>query len=380
MKRRIILGLTGSVASILYLKLVEALQRDFIVDVILTEKSNHFIDIVELIRFVKMKGGQVYTDASEWTWIHGPKGHPESYVAEFSNKWERNDPVLHINLRDNASALVIAPCSANTLAKIANGMSDNLLTSVARAWDVNRLMVIAPAMNTHMWTHRVTAKHLQNYRLFSENNWIINPQEKMLACNTFGMGAMADVDTISSYVKNLLRWAFPIQCPAAEQMGIPIEGHPGAFKAQRKNSTHTGIDIYVDAGEKVVPVEDGKVVAVEPFTGPKDNSPWWLDTDCVLVEGASGVICYGEIKPIVKVGQSVKRAYTVIGTVLRVIPPDRPQHPELQGWKPSMLHMEWYPHGYYKPSDGYGNSFTYLQDPTQLLIDSTGAPDKTFTI
>jgi len=65
--------------------------------------------------------------------------------------------VLHIDLAKWADIFVIAPCSANTLAKLAYGICDNLLTSVARAWDADRPLVIAPAMNTHMWTHPHTA-------------------------------------------------------------------------------------------------------------------------------------------------------------------------------------------------------------------------------
>jgi phosphopantothenoylcysteine decarboxylase len=366
MKRRILLGLTGSVASVLYVKLIEEIQKVAIVDVILTESSKHFIDMSTLCDALENREGFLYTDEDEWIWRRD---------GQFTHKWKKDDKVLHIKLRDQSSALVIAPCSANTLAKLANGLCDNLLTSVARAWDKNRPLIIAPAMNTHMWEHPITQIHLRSMRTFSDNNVCIYPQEKMLACNTKGMGAMANIDIIVENVESMLMWTFPLTDGHTCQ-GIPVDGHPGSFKAKRKNSTHTGVDLYCDVGTPVVPVEDGVVVAVEPFTGPKDNSPWWLDTDCVLVEGASGVICYGEIQPCVSVGQKVKRGDTRIGTVLRVIPPEYPQHPELDGWKPNMLHLEVYPHGYYKPSDGYGNSFTYLQDPTQLLINSVGAPER----
>ncbi len=168
-----------------------------------------------------------------------------------------------------------------------------------------------------------------------------------------------------------MKWVFPL---IGKNYGIPVGNHPGAFNAKRKNSMHTGVDLYCDVGTLVVPVEDGIVVAVEPFTGPKDNSPWWLDTDCVLIEGVTGVICYGEINPCVRVGEQVSKGNTLIGVVIRVIPPDRPQHPELQGWKPSMLHIEMYPHGYHKPSEGYDNSIHYLKDPTPYLKNAINAP------
>lgn len=370
MKRRILLGLTGSVATVLYEKIIKELQKIGTVDVILTESAKHFVSDDLLT------GVRVFTDKDEWQW-----SRPAVVGKSYTDKWEKNDRVLHIAMRDNHDVLVIAPCSANTLAKIASGMCDNLLTSVARAWDMNRPFVIAPAMNTHMWNHPVTKTNLIDFVNFGKNMWYVKPQEKMLACNTYGMGALADISEIVSTVKNSLRWKFPIYrfeeggdlCP-----GIPVDGHPGSFEAKRKNSTHTGVDLYVDEGTPVYAVEDGVVVCVEHFTGPQDNSPWWLNTECVLVEGASGVICYGEIAPHVKVGDKVLRGETMLGQVLRVIPPERPQHPELQGWKPSMLHIEMYPHGYYKPSDGYGNSFNYLIDPTPYLLDAIGAPETLF--
>ena len=381
--KRILLGLTGSVATVLYEKLIKELQTIGPVDVILTEKAKHFIDgdIHSILEAYYIKTGivtSVYTETDEWTWNH---------YGEFDIKmhhWRKDDEVLHIKLRDNHSALVIAPCSANTMAKFANGMCDNLLTSVARAWDLNRPFIIAPAMNTHMWNHPITKEHLRKFVSFGSNNRVVFPQEKMLACKTKGMGALADISSIVGEVQSALKWAFPLLMRADKEFkgchGIPVGKHPGAFSAKRKNSTHTGVDLYTHVGDQVFPVEDGTVVAIEPFTGPRDNSPWWLDTDCILVEGASGVICYGEICPnvMLRVGDRVKRAYTKLGAVMQVIPNNRPQHPEIEGWKPSMLHMELYPHRYYKPSDGYGNSFNYLQDPTPYLLESTGAPTKLF--
>lgn len=71
----------------------------------------------------------------------------------------RGDPVLHIQLRDWAQAMVIAPLDANTMAKIAQGLCDNLLTCIVRAWDVARPLVFCPAMNTHMYKHPLTMRH-----------------------------------------------------------------------------------------------------------------------------------------------------------------------------------------------------------------------------
>ncbi|MGB1595510.1 MAG: flavoprotein, partial [Promethearchaeia archaeon] len=86
-------------------------------------------------------------------------------------------------------ASAVAPCSANTLAKLANGMSDNLATCCLRAWDPAKPLIVAPAMNTVMWEHPATKLHLDT--LQSWGCHIIPPASKTLACNDVGRGALA---------------------------------------------------------------------------------------------------------------------------------------------------------------------------------------------
>ena len=76
-------------------------------------------------------------------------------------RWQRDEDVLHIELRRWADVLLIAPLDANTLAKLANGLADNCLTCVWRAWEPGRPVVLAPAMNTLMWQHPATGRHLR---------------------------------------------------------------------------------------------------------------------------------------------------------------------------------------------------------------------------
>ena len=103
---------------------------------------------------------------------------PPPIVTEFTDSDEyscfkkRGDPVLHIEIRNAASLLVIAPLSANTLAKISNGICDNLLTNVYRcwpykqdktsgSWSIYKPIIVAPAMNTQMYEHPITEKQLK---------------------------------------------------------------------------------------------------------------------------------------------------------------------------------------------------------------------------
>ena len=139
---------------------------------------------------------------------------------EWIEPWTRGAEVLHITLRRWAHILVVAPMSANTLAKVVNGMSDNLLTSVIRAWDPLGLIdgkkariLVAPAMNTAMWLHPITARHIR----VLEEEWgvkpvngndtteggkdnatnqgwfeVLHPIQKSFACGDVGSGAMME--------------------------------------------------------------------------------------------------------------------------------------------------------------------------------------------
>lgn len=147
----------------------------------------------------------------------------------------------------------------------------------------------------------------------------------------------------------------------ANYTALPRSPHPGAFGVVRKHHTHEGVDLYAPVGTPVFAVEDGLVVRVAPFTGPAAGLPWWLDTHVVMVEGASGVVVYGEIAPHVKVGQKVI-AHEQLGVVLRVLRHDK-------GRPTSMLHLELHTAGsrstpeWLDPSD----KPPQLRDPTPYL-------------
>jgi murein DD-endopeptidase MepM/ murein hydrolase activator NlpD len=124
---------------------------------------------------------------------------------------------------------------------------------------------------------------------------------------------------------------------------IPVHKPPaeGQFGAVRKHDTHTGVDLYAEVGTKVYAMESGTVVASMPFTGIAAESPWWLDTNCVMIEGASGVILCGEIETELKAGDFVFEG-DLVGTILRVIKKDK-------GKPLAMLHLELYTPGTKEP-------------------------------
>src|SRR5437899_3457929 len=142
----VLLGVTGSVAAVRTPALFAALARaGHAVRVVATGASLYFFDPAD----VGPADAKVVTvDADEWP------------GRDAGRRYQRDDPVLHIELRRWAEVLLIAPLDANTLAKLANGLADNCLTCVWRAWDQTRPVLLAPAMNTLMWEHPLTGRHL----------------------------------------------------------------------------------------------------------------------------------------------------------------------------------------------------------------------------
>ena len=138
----------------------------------------------------------------------------------------------------------------------------------------------------------------------------------------------------------------------------------GEFGAVRKFDIHTGIDFYAPQGDQVYAIEDGVVVNVCHFTGKNAGSPWWNDTRAVFVEGASGVICYGEISECEGIAACSRVSEgEVIGRILTVLRRDK-------GFQMSMLHLELYEHGYRGDGEVWINERpAMLKDPSVLFGD-----------
>lgn len=187
----VLLGVTGSVAAIHTKALFDDLrQANHEVKIVATTSALYFFDPVAIEpRNGARNPDVVILDADEWP----------------GDRYQRGDPVLHIELRRWADVLLIAPLDANTLAKLALGISDNCLTCVYRAWDLTKPIVLAPAMNTLMWQHPTTARHLAQIRAdLREVVQVVDPVEKRLACDDVGIGALADRGTLLAAVNRSL--------------------------------------------------------------------------------------------------------------------------------------------------------------------------------
>lgn len=161
------------------------------------------------------------------------------FVPDSSDEWRQwqqlGDPVMHIDLRNWADLLLVAPLSAHSLAKFRHGLCDDVLSSVVRAWkftsssssstsaqqessspsaSLAKPVLLAPAMNTAMWEHVLTRAHLTAIQGFATTTTtttnsnhqsggvvVIEPMVKSLACGEVGNGALAPVSDILSVVQ-----------------------------------------------------------------------------------------------------------------------------------------------------------------------------------
>ena len=188
----ILLGVTGSVATIKLPKLITGLQSLGDVNTIVTASGMKFVE--KIIDHTVLFGKTLVKNSDLDTVF---KVYKDLYTDE--DEWEWNqigDKVLHVELAEWADVMVIAPLTANTLAKMANGMADNLLLCTYLALGKKKL-ILAPAMNTNMWNHPNT--QWNTFRVWPIPD-IIEPVEKKLACGTTGIGAMADIETIVNHV------------------------------------------------------------------------------------------------------------------------------------------------------------------------------------
>jgi len=205
--KKVILGLTGSVATVVAPKLALALinaGHDLVV--VATEPALFFMS-PELL-YYDNEGG------THHMWLD--KSHSQQIrVWKDKDEWpaggyHKNDDVQHIKFREENDVLLIAPLTANTLAKIAYGQCDNFLTCIVRAWQKDRPFILAPAMNTVMWEDPITSYQFNLLRSpffystreverevmrFSKLT-IVEPVEKKLACGDVGKGAMANIGDI----------------------------------------------------------------------------------------------------------------------------------------------------------------------------------------
>ena len=217
-KANCLLLITGSVASIKLVPLVRRLQQQqFNVRVAATTAALHFVQSAAGEReATNATAGAIAPDATSSA--NDSWNRLRSAILRDADEWswdDRGDDVLHISLKNWADIAIVAPLSANTLAKVAHGLADNLVTCVLRAWPVGtKPLVLAPAMNTDMWRHPITQLQLDSITSLWQSRGaageasllcVVPPVTKVLVCGEQGAGAMAPIDDIVAAAERLAR-------------------------------------------------------------------------------------------------------------------------------------------------------------------------------
>lgn len=220
---KVLLGVTGSVAAGLMPKLANALiASGHDVQIVMTGSALYFHEPDKIPKKfswwdehdpMKIPAAKEWSQVRVWTdeneWFRRFTRRVIQFFSRYGTQaYIKGDPILHIDLRKWADVFVVAPLSANTLAKFSLGMCDNLLTCVFRAWDFDKPVVLAPAMNTFMWSNIWTNMQINILSSVQgpaggHNVHFVNPQSKVLACGDEGIGAMADISKIVDVVNNL---------------------------------------------------------------------------------------------------------------------------------------------------------------------------------
>jgi phosphopantothenoylcysteine decarboxylase/phosphopantothenate--cysteine ligase len=181
--KRILLGVTGSIAAYKAADLASKLtQAGAQVDVILSNSAEKFITP---LTFQSVTGRRAFVDADLW----GNEAH-----------------VLHVGLGHTVDLLIIAPCTANTMAKLAHGTADSLLAVTALA--ANSPLLIAPAMDGGMFEHPATQENLDTLR--KRGAVIVGPAEGHLASGLTGPGRMVEPMEILGHARLVLAQAGPL--------------------------------------------------------------------------------------------------------------------------------------------------------------------------
>jgi phosphopantothenoylcysteine decarboxylase / phosphopantothenate---cysteine ligase len=181
--KRVLLIVSGGIAAYKALELIRLLRKAGIgVTCVLTENGGQFVTPLSL---QALSESRVYTDLFSLT--------DESEMG-------------HIQLSRSADLVVVAPATANILAKLAAGIADDLASTLLLATD--KPVLVAPAMNVRMWEHAATQDNIR--RLVARGVRMVGPEEGPMACNEFGYGRLAEPPTILGAIQAMLEPAHPL--------------------------------------------------------------------------------------------------------------------------------------------------------------------------
>ncbi|MDO8465828.1 MAG: bifunctional phosphopantothenoylcysteine decarboxylase/phosphopantothenate--cysteine ligase CoaBC [Gallionella sp.] len=246
--RRIVLGITGGIAAYKAAELLRLLMKQGVeVQVAMTEAACHFI-----------------TPAT----MQGLSGKPV-----FTDQWDASVPngMAHINLSRAADAIVVAPASADFIAKLAHGLANDLLSTLCLAR--NCPLLVAPAMNREMWQNAATQRNVA--QLLADGVQVLGPDCGVQACGEEGMGRMLEAEDLARDVLALLRNA-PLS------LTLSPSGERGLARKMG------GVKILVTAGPTYEAID-----AVRGITNRSSGKMGYAVAQAALEQGAKVVLVSG---------------------------------------------------------------------------------------
>ncbi|MDD2585547.1 MAG: bifunctional phosphopantothenoylcysteine decarboxylase/phosphopantothenate--cysteine ligase CoaBC [Syntrophomonadaceae bacterium] len=258
MSKTVGIGITGSIAAYKIADLVSKLKKDGVdVIVIMTEAATRFISP---LTFKTLTGREVLTDL----WQESPE-------------WK----VQHIGIAEQLDALVIAPATANFIAKMAHGIADDLLSTIVLA-NTSPILVV-PAMNNNMYKNFIVQDNIK--KLIRYGYKFMDPTSGLLACGTSGQGRLPEVDDIHAQITKLL---FPQKDLLGKRLmvnaGTTCEDiDPVRFIANRATGKmgYRIAEEAVSRGADVILVSGNSTI--EPPSGVKFETAWSADEMCQVM-------------------------------------------------------------------------------------------------
>lgn len=181
----IVLGVTGSIAAYKSALLArELVKLGAEVHVIMTKSATEFITPLTLANLTRNK-----------------------VIIDMFDEESQTSGAWHIELAHKADVMLIAPCSATTIAKLANGICDNPLITVATALPRNIPLIISPAMDSTMWLHPSTQRNIEQFK--KDGGFVIPPEEGELSSGLVGPGRFPDMNTIIEALESVLSGWIP---------------------------------------------------------------------------------------------------------------------------------------------------------------------------
>jgi phosphopantothenoylcysteine decarboxylase/phosphopantothenate--cysteine ligase len=299
--RRIVLAVTGGIAAYKAAEITSILvQRGAEVDVILTEGAGEFI---QPLTFSALTRRDVHTDAfAAWT----------------------NERAGHVTLAAEADLLLVAPATANSLAKLSLGLAGDLLGMVALATAAP--LVVAPAMEHGMWHHPATQEHIQ--RLLDRGAHVVPPERGRLASGAYGDGRLAVTESIVGAVRLVLGRRGPL---AGHKIVVSAGGTHEPIDPVRyignRSSGQMGFALAqaaLDLGASVTLVT-GPASAAPPYGAHVfriETAAEMLDAIRAEVTDASALImaaAVSDFRPASRFEQKVKKADPVAGLTLELV-------------------------------------------------------------